>query len=59
MYNRFNLDLVDWEKIKTVAEMVEARTMKRSDLEFGPLKVTIYDIPGQNTLRVDFHVEND
>lgn len=57
-FSRFDLDLVDWDKVKTVAEMVEARTLERSDMKFGPLKVTIYDIPGQNTLRIDFRSEN-
>lgn len=55
--NRFHLDLVDWEKVKQVAEMVELRTMSRGDLQFGPLKVAIYDVSGQGTLRIDFRDE--
>lgn len=58
MSNRFNLDLVNWEEIRIIAQMIEGRKMERGDLKFGPTKVTIYDITGQSTLRIDIRVED-
>jgi hypothetical protein len=54
--HKYSLDLVDWSQIANVAEMVESGRMKRADIEFGPLKVAIYAIPGQDTLRIDFRI---
>lgn len=58
MSSRFNLDIVDWNKVKQVAGMIEDRSMERGDLKFGPTKITIYDVKGQGTLRIDFKVED-
>jgi hypothetical protein len=54
MERRFNLDIVDWDKVRQVSMMIEDGTMQRGDLEFGPVKVTIYKVTGQGTLRMDF-----
>lgn len=55
--HRYHLDIVDWEKIKAVAELIEARTMERGDMKFGPLEVIVYSV-GPNVLRVDFKADN-
>lgn len=43
LMHRYHLDIVDWVKVQTVAELVEARTMDSAELRFGPLVVSIYE----------------
>jgi len=57
--NKYHLDLVNWSEVAKVAEMVESGRMESSEMKFGPLKVTIYPVRAEYTLRIDFKDENN
>lgn len=48
------LNDTNWKEIAEIVKMVNHGKMERGDMKFGSLDVTIYNIPGQGTLRVDF-----
>lgn len=52
---REDVALIDYRKLENAITMVADKTMRRADLEFGPLQVKVYTAGA--VLRVDFDMK--
>lgn len=52
---RSDVDLIDYRKLENAIIMVADTTMKRADLEFGPLQVKVYK--AGTVLRIDLDMK--
>ncbi|HEY1248624.1 MAG TPA: hypothetical protein VGE97_06535 [Nitrososphaera sp.] len=53
--NKSDTDLIDYNKLEQIVNMVADRTMERSDLKFGPVQVKVY--AAGTVLRIDIQTD--